>query len=484
MQAAAPRPATAEVRPAAVRERRLPTVEMAVQLRVTAVPAATLVPTTAALVGPIPVPWVALRTRRPRLPAIRVTAVAPAAAAVTEAPVAAPRAPRMAGRVVPPGMVRALPTAAPPATQGLVRQVPVLPPTEEPQRTAVPVVQVRAVALVVGTPARLVAVRAGQPRPVLAQALLVQVMPRVTRAAVLAVLGAAVPVVMLRALPRPVVPPRVAPGRAVLLPAVTAVPVVPPMPVLVRPVRVAQVRPPRPVARTVALAVPAVLLTAVPVVMLRVVPVRLVRPAPVVRVRAVRVVTPTLPAVPVRAGRAVTAPARVGTPLRVGSPRSAARRRPAQLLAPRAVTLRRTAEMPPGRPGTRPPRRVTVQLVGRVVTPGRVAPVPSAVRASLVAPAAPGVPLPPVAVGPVRLTTPASTPVQRLRRRVELAVATRRARRPGLRGITATRPGPARPTLAIRRPGSPRTGSAPMAVSTSAARISVWRTSGMATRAT
>src|SRR5215467_7206182 len=148
------------------------------------------------------------------------------------------------------------------------------------------VVQVRAVALVVETPARLVAVRAGRPRPVLAQALLVQEMPRVTRAAVLAVPGAAVPVVMLRALPRRAEPPRAAPGRAVPLPAVTAVPVVLPMPV--------------------------------PVAMLPVVPVRLVRPAPVVRVRAVRVVTPTLPAVPARAGRVVTAPARVGIPLRVG----------------------------------------------------------------------------------------------------------------------------------------------------------------------
>src|SRR5215467_4483893 len=323
------------------------------------------------------------------------------------------------------------------------------------------VVQVRAVALVVETPARLVAVRAGRPRPVLAQALLVQEMPRVT--------GAAVPVVMLRVQPRPVVPPRVAPGRAVPLPAVTAVPVVLPMPVLVQPVRVAQVRQVRAVARPAALAVPAVLRIAVPVAMLPVVPVRLVRPAPVVRVRA---------------GRVVTAPARVGTPLRVGSPRSAVRRRPAPRLAPRVVTLRRMVEMLRGRPGARPPRRVTVQLVGRVVTPGRVVLVPSAVRAVLVALAVPVVPRPPVAVARVRPTTPASTPVQRLRRRVELVVATRRARRPGLRRTTVTRRGPARPTPAIRRPALPRTGSAPMAVSTSAARISVWRTSGITTRAT
>src|SRR5215467_9436236 len=272
------------------------------------------------------------------------------------------------------------------------------------------VVQVRAVALVVETPARLVAVRAGRPRPVLAQALLVQEMPRVT--------GAAVPVVMLRVQPRPVVPPRVAPGRAVPLPAVTAVPVVLPMPVLVQPVRVAQVRQVPAVARPAALAVPAVLRIAVPVAMLPVVPVRLVRPAPVVRVRAVRVVTPTLPAVPVRAGRVVTAPARVGIPLRVGSPRLVARRRPARLLAPLVVTPRRTAGMLPGRPGTRPLRRVTVRLVGRVVTPGRVVLVPSVVRAALVATAVPVVPRPRVAVVRVLPTTPASTPVQRLRRRV------------------------------------------------------------------
>src|SRR5512132_3688169 len=111
MQTAAPRPATAVVRPAVGPARRRRTVETAVQPRVTAAQAATPVQTTAALVVPIPVRWVALRTRRPRLPAIRVTAVMPAATAATAAPAVVRPAPRMAGRVVTPRVVRVLPTA-------------------------------------------------------------------------------------------------------------------------------------------------------------------------------------------------------------------------------------------------------------------------------------------------------------------------------------------------------------------------------------
>src|SRR5215510_11267538 len=421
-----------------------------------------------------PVPRVAQRTRRPHPPAIRVTVVTPAATAGTVAPVPAPRAPRMAGQVVPPGMVRALRTAALLVTQGLVKQVPARPPTVAP---AVPPLRTSVegppVARVPGIAVGLVVVTAGRPRPVLARVVPVMLpaalgMPRVTRAAVLAVPEAAVPVVVLRVPPERAEPHRVAPGRAVPLPAVTAVLVVLPMPALVRPVRVAQVRPLRPVPRTAALAGPVVPARAVPVVMLPAVQVRLLRPAPVVQVRAVRV---------------ATAPVRVGIPLRVGSPRSVVRRRPAPRLAPLVVTLRRTAEMLPGRPGTPPPRRVTVQSVGRVVTPGRVVLVPSAVTAVLVARAVPVVPRPPVPVARVLRTTPASTPVQPLRRRVELAVATRSPRRPGLRRTTGTLPGPARPTPAIRLPVSRRTGSAPMVVSTSAVRISVWRTSGITTRA-
>src|SRR5215831_191481 len=401
------------------------------------------------------VPRVALRTRRPRLAGMLVTAVTPAATAAPAAQAMVPLVPRMAEQVVPPPTAdRAAPPVALLVAQGLVRQDPARPPTAEPRPTVGRVVQAPAGLRALAIAVRLVVVTAGRPRLVLARVVPVMlpavlVTPRVTRAAVLAVPEAAVPVVM----------------------------------VLVRPERVAQVRPLRPVARTVALAGPVAPARAVPVVMLRVVPVRLVRPAPVVRVRAGRVVTPTLPAVPVRAGLVVTAPARVGTPLRVGSPRSVVRRRPARRLAPPVVTLRRTVEMPPERQGARPPRRVTVRSVGRAVTPGRVVLVPSAVRAALVALAVPAVPRPPAAVVRVLPTTPASTLVQRLRRRVALVVTTRRARRPGLRRITVTRPGPDRPTPAIRRPVLPRTGSAPMAVSTSAARISVWRTSGITTRA-
>src|SRR5215813_2855426 len=384
-----------------------------------------------------------------------VTAVTPAATAAPAAQAMVPLVPRMAEQVVPPPTAdRAAPPVALLVAQGLVRQDPARPPTAEPRPTVGRVVQAPAGLRALAIAVRLVVVTAGRPRLVLARVVPVMlpavlVTPRVTRAAVLAVPEAAVPVVMLQVPPERAEPPRVAPGRAGPLPAVTAVRVVLPTPVLVRPVRVAQVRPPRPVARTVALAGPVAPARAVPVVVLRVVPVRRVRPAPVVRVRAGRVVTPTLPAVPVRAGLVVTAPARVGTPLRVGSPRSVVRRRPARRLAPPVVTLRRTVEMPPERQGARPPRRVTVRSVGRAVTPGRVVLVPSAVRAALVALAVPAVPRPRVAVARVRPTTPASTPVQRLRPRVVLVVTTRRARRPGLRRITVTRPGPARPTPAI-----------------------------------
>src|SRR5262245_8364408 len=482
MRTAAPRPPATAVRRVAVRLRQLQTVETVARTRVTAAQAVTPVPTTAALVAPIPVLLVVLRTRRPRLPAIRATAVTPAATAATAAPGPALLVPRMAVRVATRPAARALPMAA---LVRLGRAVPVtVVQVRAVLRIAAPavvrlphslprVVLALVVALVVGTPARLVVVTAGQPRPVLARVVPVMLpaalgMPRVTRAAVLAVPEAAVPVVVLRVPPERAEPHRVAPGRAVPLPAVTAVLVVLPMPALVRPVRVAQVRPLRPVPRTAVLAEPVGPGRAVPVVMLPAVQVRLLRPAPVVQVRA---------------AQAVTAPARVGTLLRVGSPRSAARRRPAPRLAPLVVTLRRTVEMLPGRPGTPPPRRVTVQSVGRVVTPGRVVLVPSAVTAVLVALAVPVVPRPPVAVARVLPTTPASTPVQRLRRRVELAVATRSPRRPGLRRTTVTLPGPARPTPAIRLPVSRRTGSAPMVVSTSAVRISVWRTSGITTRA-
>jgi hypothetical protein len=77
----------------------------------TAAQAATPVPTTAALVVPIPVPWVGLQTRRPRLPVTRVTAVPPAATVATAAPVAVQLVPRMAGQVVTRPVVLALPTA-------------------------------------------------------------------------------------------------------------------------------------------------------------------------------------------------------------------------------------------------------------------------------------------------------------------------------------------------------------------------------------
>src|SRR5215813_7034628 len=299
-----------------------------------------------------------------------VTAVTPAATAAPAAQAMVQLAQRMAEQVVPlPTADRAAPPVALLVAQGLVRQDPARPPTAEPRPTVGRVVQAPAGLRALAIAVRLVVVTAGRPRPVLARVVPVMlpavlVTPRVTRAAVLAVPVAAVPVVMLRVPPEQAEPPRVAPDLAGPLPAVTAAPV------LVRPVRVAQVRPPRLVARTVALAGPVAPARAVPVVMLRVVPVRLVRPAP---------------AVPVRAGRVVTAPARVGTPLRVGSPRSVVRRRPARRLAPPVVTLRRTVEMPPERPGARPPRRVTVRSVGRVVTPGRVVLVPSAVRAALVA---------------------------------------------------------------------------------------------------
>src|SRR5215510_1263787 len=345
---------------------------------------------------------------------------------------AAPRPPATAAQAVTPV----------PTTAALVAPIPVLLVVLRTRRPRLPAIRATAV-----TPAATAATAAPGPAllvPRMAVRVATRPAARALPMAALVRLGRAVPVTVVQVL------------------------VVLPMPALVRPVRVAQVRPLRPVPRTAALAGPVVPARAVPVVMLPAVQVRLLRPAPVVQVRA---------------AQAVTAPARVGTLLRVGSPRSAARRRPAPRLAPLVVTLRRTVEMLPGRPGTPPPRRVTVQSVGRVVTPGRVVLVPSAVTAVLVALAVPVVPRPPVAVARVLPTTPASTPVQRLRRRVELAVATRSPRRPGLRRTTVTLPGPARPTPAIRLPVSRRTGSAPMVVSTSAVRISVWRTSGITTRA-
>ena len=77
----------------------------------TAAQAATLAPTTAAPVVAIPVLWVALRTRRPHLPAILATAVTPAPTAVTVVPAPAALAPRLAGLVVIQPVVRALPMA-------------------------------------------------------------------------------------------------------------------------------------------------------------------------------------------------------------------------------------------------------------------------------------------------------------------------------------------------------------------------------------
>src|SRR5215470_12397059 len=163
-----------------------------------------------------------------------VTAVTPAATAATVA----------LGMVPPPTADRAVPPAALLVAQGLVRQVPARPPTAEARPTVGRVVQALAGLRAPAIAVRLVVVTVGQPRPVLARVVPVMlpavlVTPRVTRAAVLAVPVAAAPVVMLRVPPERAEPPRVGPDLAGPRRAVTAVPVVLPTPVLVRPVRVA-----------------------------------------------------------------------------------------------------------------------------------------------------------------------------------------------------------------------------------------------------
>src|SRR5215510_2253480 len=128
-----------------------------------------------------------------------VTAVTPAATAAPAAQAMVPLVPRMAEQVVPPPTAdRAAPPVALLVAQGLVRQDPARPPTAEPRPTVGRVVQ---------APAGLRALAiAGRPRLVLARVVPVMlpavlVTPRVTRAAVLAVPEAAVPVVMLQVPP-------------------------------------------------------------------------------------------------------------------------------------------------------------------------------------------------------------------------------------------------------------------------------------------
>jgi len=262
-------------------------------------------------------------------------------------------------RVVTRPVVRALPTAAPVALETLgrvARSLAVL--AAEAPPTVLPVVPARAVVLVVGTPARPVAVRPEPVRVALATALLVRATRRVAPVVVQVVRGTAVPVVTLQVPRLRVRRPRVVP--VLLAPRIAAlvVPVVLPTPVLVRPVRVVLVRPVRVVLPTPVPARPVVLAIAVLVGTPPVVPAQLVRPVLVATARAVRAGTPPLPAVPVRAGRVVTARAQAVMPPRARSLSPVAPPRVAVRPVAPAVTPRRRVGMARGRPVPRLPRLV------------------------------------------------------------------------------------------------------------------------------
>src|SRR5882724_10235323 len=160
-----------------------------------------------------------------------------------------------------------------------------------------------------------------------------------------------------------------------------------------------------------------------------------------------------------------------------------------QRAAPEQVRRRR-AVTAPVRPVRRPLRQATVARAPSVATQGPaelglsvVLAVPRprvlVVRAVPVAPVGPR----PRVVAGLSAPTPASIPVQQLRRRVGRAALSLRPPRLGLQRTTATRRARARRTRVTRLPVSPRVVSAPTPASMSAARILAPSISVTATRA-